>query len=138
MNELEFIQRIDCNFPYNNREKCSALIAQAVSISDNCAFMVLHELVRPPKKVQPSLIKELYEEWKNTFNHPLVEEIEVSVNALLNNVSLETSKGLEIMKKVENYPGQYNALALAYYSTNEKSGKVKSKHNSILRAWANA
>jgi hypothetical protein len=46
--EDEFIAAIDCRFPYDDVALAQSLIDEACSISGNAAFMVAHELARPP------------------------------------------------------------------------------------------
>ncbi len=49
MNESEFITHIDCHFPYQDRQEASRLIDLACQLSPDAAFMVAHELARPPQ-----------------------------------------------------------------------------------------
>src|SRR5688572_10989532 len=48
MNEEEFLNSIDCCFPYENEGQWRALILQGKAISDNASFGVLEEICRKP------------------------------------------------------------------------------------------
>ena len=57
MNEEEFLNSIDCRFPYEDKGKWRALILQGKNISDNASFGVLEEIARKPHGNQVSEIE---------------------------------------------------------------------------------
>ncbi len=46
--EIKFIDSIDCNVPYHDKEKCLRLIDEAAEISVNAVFSVTEEICRVP------------------------------------------------------------------------------------------
>lgn len=39
------------------------------------------------------------------------------------------------MRKVAAYPGQYNALALCYFSADDRAGLLDRLHEQVLTKW---
>lgn len=48
MTEQEFLDSIDCNFPYFDEKKWKELILQSFTINNNAVFCILDEVCRPP------------------------------------------------------------------------------------------
>ncbi len=48
LSEQVFLETIDCNFPYNEREQSIAIINEAFWISENAVFSVMYELLFVP------------------------------------------------------------------------------------------
>ena len=46
--EKVFIDRIDYNFTYHNREACLSLIDEAAALSTNAMFFVIEQICRIP------------------------------------------------------------------------------------------
>ncbi len=74
--EEEFIKTVDCLFPYDDEVQAIELIKIGSAISPNAAFMVLHEICRPPRSshVAASRVNELLAKWTAAAHHPLVPE----------------------------------------------------------------
>jgi len=75
--EDEFIKTVDCRFPYDDEVRARELIKLGSAISPNAAFMVLHEICRPPcsSQVVISRVNVLLGEWIVAVRHPLVQEV---------------------------------------------------------------
>lgn len=71
MNENEFIESIDSFFPYYDEKKWRKIIKKATEISDNASFMVLHEICRAPKDIEPTHQLYMLFEWGKIFEHPI-------------------------------------------------------------------
>ena len=79
LKELEFIDRIDGNFPYGDRKECIKLMDEAVLISPNASFAVIEEICRIPDEDRALLpflaLLDLLKEIEKRFEHPLKELI---------------------------------------------------------------
>lgn len=137
MTENEFIEFIDCQFPYELEEEWRPLIVLAASISPNAAFMVLHELCRLPNgtKVNREALQAMLECWKSNFTHPLVVEVLPAAEAMINGCELTVDESLRIMRKIAEHPGQYSALAIPYFACDDLAGKADELHQEISRSW---
>jgi hypothetical protein len=49
MTEQEFLDFIDCNFPYFDEKKWKELVLQSFTINNNAVFCILDEVCRPPQ-----------------------------------------------------------------------------------------
>jgi hypothetical protein len=135
--ETEFIESIDCQFPYDAEEKWRSLIEQGARISPNAAFMVLHELCRPPSGVlvYPHAIEAMLKHWCQQFEHPLVEAVLPAAEAMIKGKGLPADACMEIMRSVAAYQDQYNALAIPYFACDDTEGKVDEFYQAIIANW---
>lgn len=85
MNEEEFINSIDCCFPYGNPMKWKNAINTAVGISNNACFMVLHELCRPPRSsnVKYETKLKIFKFLSMKFRHPLMKLLKRVILSML-------------------------------------------------------
>lgn len=140
MQEHEFISSIDCCFPYEAPLKWSRIVVRAPRISPNAAFMVLHEICRPPQRIDLSeqkarlIIEHLYRH----FRHPLKHVLQKAIEAHITGKELSQEKAGYLMRKVASYPGQYNALSICYFSANDKQGRLDDLYDQITERWAKA
>ena len=135
MNEAEFIDSIDCQFPYDTEEKWRSLITQGVSISPNAAFMILHEICRPPRSVDPNVMGAILKQWCQQFTHPLVEIVLPAAESMINGKELPVAKCMDIMRIVAAYKDQYNALSIPYFACDDTNGEAEHLHQKIITAW---
>ncbi|WP_027710304.1 hypothetical protein [Zooshikella ganghwensis] len=138
MNEQEFIESIDFNFPYQDGVKALELIDQAKKISSNASFMVLHEIVRAPTDVDHEVRKKLYKQWLSGFNHKLLPIVREAAESLLSGSELSISRVLELMQHIEPEVGQYCALGIIYFACDDQEGKVDDLYNQIIEQWQSA
>jgi hypothetical protein len=138
VNELEFIEKIDCRFPYHAPIEWRRLSARAARISPNAAFMVFHEICRAPArtKVSKAQASKILEHLSRRFRHPLVRVISPAVQALVSGKSLSEASALALMRKVAKYPNQFNALSLCYFSAIDGSGRADLEYNRIVKKWS--
>jgi hypothetical protein len=137
--EIKFIDSIDCNFPYHDRQKCLRLIDEAAGISVNAIFSVTEEICRIPvsekEKVQKSYLLDLLAYTKDKFEHPIKEIIFDTADKMIREQDLtvdEVIKGMEIIKE---YRGQFAALSILYFSCDDKDEKLEPMFNQIRSDW---
>ena len=140
MQEHEFITSIDCCFPYDDPLAWRRIVVLAPRISPNAAFMVLHELCRPPRSIDlpeknaRHIMKHLYRH----FRHPLKSTISKAINAHITGQNLSVEKAGHLMRKVGAFPGQYNALSICHFSADDRMGKLDDLYDRIIENWAKA
>lgn len=140
MSEVEFIEAIDCRFPYGDQAKARELIELGVRISPNASFMVLHEICRPPRAVKrdPLALLELAASWEGTFQHPLVCVVLPIAKSMIQDQLVSVGEAMAAMREVAVYRGQYNALAIPYLACDDDNGEADALHKEITRAWRSA
>ena len=137
MNESEFIEQVDCRFPYGRPLDWRRLSAQAARVSPNAAFMVLHEICRVPRSVvvSPALASAMVRHWRRRFRHPLCRVLAPVVQAYVGGVALRPAQAARLMRKVAAYPDQYNALALCYFSAEDRAGALDRLFETVTSTW---
>lgn len=139
MNETDFISSIDCRFPYNDENKWINIMSRAIAISPNAMFMVLHELCRVPASANISQEKllNIITEWENIFEHSAKEFVVEAGKAIIQNCLFSESKTVDYLKKIEPFDGQYNALTIIYFASNDFTDKIEQYYSEILNQWSN-
>ncbi len=115
MTEEDFIEQVDCNFPYNDRAAAEATIAQGAAISPNAAFLVLHEICRPPVAVPSAELHQLLALWDAATEHPLKPRLLQAATAVIDHVALPKEWVLDTMATVEPYRLP-TALTVVYFA----------------------
>ena len=137
--EIEFLDKIDCNFPYLDRKKCVNIINEANSISSNATFSVIDEICRIPQseraKVSNETLFELLYLLKSSFKHPLKSIIIETAKKIINNELLEIENVILAMNKIREFKGQYAALSILYFSCDDEEGKLEIIWNEIINEW---
>lgn len=138
MTETEFIESIDCQLPYGDLVKVERLIEQAREISSNAMFMVLHEICRPPRSVEITLsaLLQLLACWSQSAAHPLCAVLLPIAESMIRGQEVSTSAAMAAMREVALFPNQHCALAIPYFSCDDKDGEVDALHTKITHAWA--
>lgn len=138
MTEIEFIETVDGRFPYDDAILARELIDLGVAISPNAAFMVLHEICRPPRScaVSGGRLNELLAEWTVVFCHPLVEEVLPAATAMIKNREISAKDAIHLIKSISGYANQFNALSIAYFACDDIAGEVESEYQAVIGAWA--
>ena len=135
MTEKEFVEFIDCNFPYEDEEKSKALIMQANQISINSSFMVLHEIVRSPLGIPQKTLIDLYELWLDGMSYKLLPAVCEAAEAMLAGQEVSVDRALELMGKFTTEKGQYNAINIIYFSCDDQDGLVDKLYREIIQRW---
>jgi len=137
MNELEFIESIDCCFPYNDEKKWKNIISKGVKLNDNCSFAILYEICRVPvsKKINKIKLFNILEYWKTNFKHPIKDEILNIALLMINKTDIEPKIIIELMKNIQKYKGQYCALNILYFAREDITEEIESEYNKIINSW---
>lgn len=140
MDEATFVNSIDCQFPYDDRERAADLARQGIAISPNAAFMVLHEIVRAPSEVPsdaPGRVAAL-QVLDTEFEHELVGGLIPAARQLIEGCELTVSESLKLIEAIGGFPHQYNALAIAYFGCDDTRGEVERVYKAIVQSWREA
>lgn len=137
MRESEFIERIDSRLPYRRSIEWRRLSAQAARISPNAAFMVLHEACRPPRSVRLGKTEAMtiVRHVCRRFRHPLLRVLAPAIEAHVSGNELRPAAAARLMRKVAAYPDQYNALAIGYFSANDRTGALELVYDRVVETW---
>jgi hypothetical protein len=138
--EIDFIDAIDCCFPYDERGSAEALVDEGCSISPNVAFMVIHELARRPRSCQTSDARclELLDRVAQRLDHPLTEIIALLTRRMIRAEMVTSDQAIEAIHVVGRYPGQFNALNIAYFASTDYSEAVEAAHREVATSWEQA
>jgi hypothetical protein len=135
----EFILSIDHRFPYFDETQWRPLVETGARLSPNCAFMVLHELCRPSTcKVTRQQLRAIYQYWRSCFAHPLVEVMSPVAEAMMAGDELAVSQAMATMRIVAQYPDEYNALGIAFYSCGEPTQEARALFDQVVAGWRGA
>lgn len=139
MTEKDFLDIIDCKFPYNNLEKWKDLIDAGLKISDTCIYWIIHELVRVPKslknKVKKSNLLYFIDYINNTFSWTLKTEIIDFSYKLINSQFIDKVEILVLMEKVKTSMQDSIFLNILYFSIDDIDGNIEKKYNEIIDYW---
>lgn len=139
LKELEFIDKIDGAFPYENRKECLALIQEALDISPNAVFAVVEEICRIPdedRAVVPFLsLIDLLKEIDTKFNHPLKEMVLKVAKRMLKEEETPLEETLLNLEEVRKFPRQFACLNIVFYSCHDDEEKRGAAWDSIIKEW---
>lgn len=138
-NEIQFLDKIDCNFPYQDKQESLQLIEQASSLSTNALFSIVEELCRISESERPNVSTEtlldLLTLTANKINHPLERIIVETADKMIRKEELTVEDVLLKMQTVQKYPGQFAALSILYFSCDDKDEKLESTWDNIISEW---
>ncbi len=138
-NEIQFLDKIDCNFPYQDRQENLRLIERASTLSTNALFSIIEELCRIPESERPNVSTEalldLLALTANKINHPLKGLIVETADKMILRQELTVDDVILKMQTVQNYPGQFAALSILYFSCDDKDGKLEPIWDNIINEW---
>ena len=135
--ESEFFNRIRCAFPDYSREEAIAVAIEACSISTNAAFGLVDEVSRPPypESVDRAIAQEVLALIESKTVHPLTRPVLQLVRELLEGRPPTVEKAVAMLREIENFPGQYAALAIAYFASDDIDGVADTEYNRIAAKW---
>ncbi len=135
--DREFIDSIDCCFPYNQKKKAYNLIREALLLSSESVFAVLHELARLPRgeMVSKEKLFEMVEYINKYFTHWLKNTIIEVVKTTIRGQDVECAKILTILNEFKKYPYNSMAINIVYFSCDDTDWKVDKKYNEIIEWW---
>ncbi|MBL8729907.1 MAG: hypothetical protein JNM25_15885 [Planctomycetes bacterium] len=129
---------IDCRFPFGERAAAIALLDEGCRISANAAFALVDEIVRPPRGCEAS--RDLRQEFLayvfERFTHPLTSVLRPLAEQLVAGHESTADEALQMMRKVAEYPGQYAALCIVYFSAHDPREDLDREDDAIRRSWA--
>jgi len=138
-NEIQFLDKIDCNFPYTDRQESQRLIEQASTLSTNALFSVIEELCRMPESerstVSTETLLDLLTLTAGKLNHPLKDIIVDTADKMIRRQELTVDDVIFKMKTVQQYPGQFAALSILYFSCDDKEERLEPIWDSIRGEW---
>ena len=137
LEESTFIASIDCQFPYHDHTRAIALVEQACAISSNAAFAIVDELSRPPANelVSIEFSTELLSLVEQCLSHPLLHSIIGIARKRVLNQSISVMEGVSVMREIEQFPGQYSALSVAYFACDDVDDLADAEFNRIKAVW---
>lgn len=100
--------------------------------------MVLHELCRPPKGtiVSKAHLASLVEEWsEKNIDHPLTSPLALCAKKMINGDLNSVEDANELANLVSEYPGQYSALNIVYFSYDDEHGLFEKRYEEIRDRW---
>jgi hypothetical protein len=135
--EKEFIDSIDCRFPYKDASSALALIEQGCAISGNAAFGVVYELARVPKSKHASqkVLLALLDHLDRRLQHPLKDMVFPVVRSIIRKHRIPDAEAVRLMENIRNNPGEYNALAIVYFAAEDCGEAVETAYQDIQKAW---
>jgi hypothetical protein len=136
-NEEEFLNSIDCCFPYENESQWRALILQGRDISENASFGVLEEISRKPFGSQVSEKEQLamVGVWEEENKHPLVQPVIEAAKAIITNDLLSVERVLKLLDQVQSYRNQYCAVNIIYFACDDVEDLADEKWQRIVNSW---
>lgn len=137
--ELEFIDKIEDNFPFDNYLESVKLINEAITISPKVVFTIIDEICkisaeeRVPKETLIGLLKHI----DRKFEHPLRKLILETAQTLIFKEKIVFNETLANMEIVRKYRMQYAALSVIYFSTNDIDSQLEKVWDNITTEWNN-
>lgn len=142
LQELEFIDKIDSNFPYHDHAQCLKLIDEAISISPNAVFAVVEEICRIPDEDRENtsflFLNDLLKTIDKKFEHPLKDLVFKIAKRMLQQEETPVEEAALNLERVRKYPMQYSAMNILYYSCFDDEGKLDQVWDSIIKEWDDA
>ena len=137
--EIQFSDKIACKFPYHDRQESLRLIEQAATISTNALFSVIEELCRIPESARSTVstetLLELLTLTANKLDHPVKDIIVDAAGKMIHRQELTVDDAILKMKTVQQYPGQFAALSILYFSCDDKEERLEPIWDSIRVEW---
>jgi hypothetical protein len=136
--EAQFIEAIDCRFPYADERHALELIDEGCAISANAAYMVVHELARRPhgNKLADSTCLKLLDLVDARFTHPVKDLVLGVARRMVQRERVPLEECAAIMRDVGRHRDQYNALAVVYFACeDDQMETVERLHDDIIAAW---
>ena len=138
-NEIQFLDKIDCNFPYLDKQESLRLIEQASTLSTNALFSIIEELCRIPESERPNvsieILLDLLTLTANKINHPIKDLIIETAGKIIRREELTVDDVILKLQTVQKYPGQFAALSILYFSCDDIDEKLEPIWDNIINEW---
>mgnify|MGYP000058501967 CR=1 FL=1 len=137
--EQNLIDKIDCNFPYNDKIESSKLIRESLHYSPNATYSIIEELARIPSNERENVtmkrLIELVEEIDKQFDHHLKPTILKFTRMMIKEEKIQIDEALELMNQISDEKGLWGALAIAYEACEDEENKLENKFDEIRNKW---
>jgi hypothetical protein len=138
--EKEFMDEIDCNFPYCDKEKCLKLIDKAIAISSGAVYSVVYELCNVPfsekEQVSSSYLLELLEVTNKIFSHPIKDLIFNVAGRVIQDETLSAGECISLMESIRRFPKEYEALNILWACCYDEQGQMETVYEDIVNEWS--
>ena len=137
MSESKFIESIECQFPYHDRTLALQITDTACSISSNAAFAVADEVSRPPagESIDQAIAFDVLHQIEARMPHPLTPPVINLAKRLAAGEVVSVPEAVAVLQLIEQFPGQYAALSVAYFASDDVAGIADAEYNRIKAAW---
>ncbi len=143
MNEAEYDQKIDASFPYDDEEAWKAIVDEGIRISDNGAYIALHEICGAPPEIPQADLMRMMEYWASRYDHPTKPIMLIAARAVMRGEALPEQDVLKYMDEVALYPGLYAAAGILWWAGPREGGspsrstdRIEHKYQEIRNQWA--
>lgn len=139
---LQFSEKIDCKFPYNDEDQSSRLILEGRSICLDADFLVLKEICSKGRSVQVTRKRqhELVDEWAAGFKHQLKEPLLRCARLQIDGKKLPWREAVSLMAEIGQFNAQYAALSIVYFAgesdSDEGEAELEAGYERICRVWS--
>ena len=137
--EQLFEDRIDCNFPYNDKIESTKLISESIHYSTNAPFVIIQEIARIPfserELVSQERLLELIAEIGKTFKHPLKSQLLDVAKLMIEQKEYPIDEAIKLMDEIRQHNGLWGALAIVYESSEDQENRLENKFNEIRDQW---
>ena len=135
--ERSFMNEIDARFPYDDWDRCTALIDRGIAISPNAAFSVLHEICRPGRSgpVSADRLTQLLEYWRSHVEHPAAPMLAEVAASMIQRRDQPVEDAIAKMRILSRFPGLYAALSILYFSCDDTKGSLEPIDAEIRKDW---
>ena len=138
MSESKFIESIECRFPYHDRTIALEITESGCSISPNAAFAVADEISRPPlgESIDQAIASDVLSHIEARVSHPITAALVAFARRLVVGDNISVPEAVALMQEIEQFPGQYAALSIAYFASDDIAGIADAEYNRIKAAWS--
>lgn len=129
MTEREFLELIDCNFPYGDKQRCVELIDRSLLISPNAVFAVVKEICRIPvserQNASETFLLELLNVVDNKFEHPIKKLVFDVARILIKRGEISVHDAVSKMEEIVKHQDVFSARSIVYFSCDDTEGKLE-------------
>ena len=142
MNEAEYDEKIDASFPYDDEEAWKAVIDEGIGISDNGAYIALHEICGAPPEIPQANLGRMIEYWASRYDHPTKPIMMIAAQAVVRGEALPEQDVLKYLDEIALYPGLYAAAGILWWAGPRDEGspsgstdRIERKYQEIRNKW---
>jgi hypothetical protein len=138
--EAEFLNGIDCEFPYEDRERALALASEALRISTNAACGVVYEVCNVSADIDEDLetCREVLGLIERRIAHPLGKIVVPFAREVVDGGKFAAADRIALMRRVAPFKRQYAALQIALCGRDPDEpddGEVDRVYDEIVASW---